>query len=329
MQLESFEYLRPATVEECLAARVRAGAGGTWFAGGTDLLVSMKQGLERPDVLISLRGVPALREHQWTQSGDLRIGAACTLTSLVADPRLGREFPALARAIRGVGSRHVRNAATLGGNLCLPTRCWYTNQSEDWRDCRTPCFKTEGGLCHVIQTSSRCHAINSSDTAPALMALGAVLDVTGPGGQRQMSVADLYRDDGVEFLTLAPGDLLTHITVPASGLRSTFIKVAQRDGLDYAAANIAVALALNAGRVTRARLVVGSVGSRPLELGAAAHCLEGQPLTSTTAEAAAAAAREDLGQVSNLFSPSGYKRRLVKALVRRALAELAVPEVDR
>lgn len=321
MQLPPFDYHQPDTLEACLELLAADPEHTAPLAGGTDLLVNMKLGLTRPRRLVSLKRVPGWRELTVTEAGGLRIGAGCTLTELAEHPELATRFPALQQAIRSVGSRHVRNMATIGGNVCLPTRCWYTNQSDQWRECRLPCFKTEGDVCHVLKSSERCHALNSSDSAPALIALNARVTTAALDGGRDIPLAEFYANDGVDYTVLRPGELLTCIDVPPGGERSTFIKVAQRTGLDYAAGTIAAAVE-GKRKIRAARLVVGAIGSWPTQLHQAASIVCAQGLTEAGIDAAADAARADLGEVNNLFSPSGYKRRIVRALVRRALEEL-------
>lgn len=318
MQLPPFEYLRPTTLQEGLDWLGAAGTETAVVAGGSDLLVNMKLGLVTPQRLVSIRDLPGMQEVRQDAQDGLAIGAACKLTDLLDDQRVTGGYPAIADAIRAVGSQHVRNVATLGGNLCLPTRCWYTNQSDQWRESRQSCFKTDGELCHVIKSSARCHALNSSDTAPALIALDASVTLAGPEGTRELAVADLYFDDGVEFIALQPGEILTEIRIPPSSGVSAFIKVAQRNGLDYAAGTVAGWF-----DGSNARLVLGSIASHPVSLQTAAGIVAAGGLDAQTIDAAADAARADLGEVSNLFSPPGYKRRLAKSMVRRVLQRLA------
>lgn len=318
MQLPPFEYLRPRSLSEGLDWLSAADTAPV--AGGSDLLVNMKLGLVTPARLVSIRDLPGMQVVAASRDGGLDIGAGCNLTDLLEHRTIQRDYPALADAILAVGSQHVRNMGTLGGNLCLPTRCWYTNQSNEWRESRRPCFKTDGELCHVIKSSARCHALNSSDTAPALIALGARVTVVNRAGEREIDVANLYHDDGVDFTTLRPGDLLTSVHLPSPRGASVFIKVAQRNGLDYAAGTVA---AWYDGEA--ARIVLGSLGSRPLMMRTAADRVVADGLSPQAIEAAADAVRADLGEVSNLFSPPGYKRRLARSLVRRALEQLAGP----
>jgi 4-hydroxybenzoyl-CoA reductase beta subunit len=322
MHLPSFEYVKPASLAEAVALLAEHGSGAALFAGGTDLLIALRQRLVRPEIVIGIGALPELQRFEVAADGGVTIGAGCRLTWLAEHPVLRGRFPSLAAAIRSVGSRHVRNAATLGGNLNLPTRCWYTNQSETWRQARPPCFKTGGDVCFVIRSAQECFALNSVDSAPALMTLNARVSIAGPAGERQLPLVDFYRDDGLAPTALGPAEIVTAVQVPAHRDRTVFIKVAQRTGLDYGLGTIAAAVTGGNRRVTSARLVVGSVGSRPVPLRGAAQVIEQQGLGSAAIEAAADAARGDLGEITNLYSSSGYKRRLIRALVRRALTEL-------
>jgi CO/xanthine dehydrogenase FAD-binding subunit len=212
--------------------------------------------------------------------------------------------------------------ATLGGNLRLPTRCWYTNQSENWRAARAPCWKTDGGLCHVIKTSETCRAINSSDTAPALLALDARLRVRSVRGERELPLAAFYNDDGVNHTTLARDEIITTVLVPPGPVRSLFIKAAARTGLDYGYGTLAAVITGSNRAVKSARLVAGSVGSWPVVLRRAAQVVLERGLNDAAIAAAADAVREDLGEVANLFSPPGYKKRLMRGLVTQVLEQL-------
>lgn len=322
MQLPRFEYVRAATLDEGLAALAEHGADAKIISGGSDLLVNMKMRLDTPRVLISLGGIAELRVIEDTPDGGLRIGAGCRLTDLIAHPAVGARFPALRDAMAAVGSRHVRNIGTIGGNLCLETRCWYTNQSEDWRKSRHGCFKTDRDACHVIKTASRCHAINSSDTAPALIALDASVVLAGPAGRRTVRVLDFFRDDGVQHTILAPDELLVAILVPDDGRKAVFAKLAQRVGLDYAAGSFAAAVRGPAAAPEAVRLVLNAVGAAPTALTESERQLTASGLTDAAIDAAALGARRSLGEVTNLFTPSGYKRRLIRALIRDALVAL-------
>jgi len=317
-----FRYVRPRDVGEAVAALAAGGNEASLLAGGTDLLISMRQGLVAPATLIGIRGLVELDGIELDGADTLRIGAGVILTDLAEHPIVVRRFPALAEAARTVGSRHVRNMATLGGNLRLPTRCWYTNQSENWRASRAPCWKTAGDLCHVIKTSTTCRAINSSDTAPALVALEARIRTLSLRGQREVPLADFYNDDGVNHTSLASDEIITAVLVPAARTRALFTKAASRTGLDYGYGTLAAAVTGSNRAIRSVRLVAGSVGSWPVLLERAGQIIVDRGLNEAAITAAANAAREDLGEVANLFSPPGYKKRLVRGLVLKVLEQL-------
>ncbi len=322
MQLPRFEYKRATDLADGLAALAEHGTDAKVMSGGTDLLINMKHRLDTPKVLISLNGVAELQRVEEQADGGLRIGAGCHLTDLVDNPLVSNRYPALQAAIAAVGSRHIRNVATLGGNLCLATRCWYTNQSEDWRATRDGCFKTDREACHVIKTANRCHALNSSDTAPALITLDASVILASHGGQREVALIDFYRDDGVDHTVLAADELLIAVIIPQPEGRAVFAKLAQRTGLDFSAGTFAAAIRGSNDAPDAVRLVLNSVGAAPTVLTAAEEILTKAGLTDEAIENAVDIARQSLGEVTNLFTPSGYKRRLVKALIHDALHEL-------
>ena len=322
MQLPEFEYLRPKTLTEGLTALAEHGPDAQIMSGGSDLLINMKFRLDTPKYLVSFNDVAELKAIETLPDGGMSIGAGCTLTQLADSIELQDIYPALHDAVFSVGSKHVRNAATLGGNICLDTRCWYTNQSEHWRETRDGCFKTDKELCHVIKTASICHAINSSDTAPALMVLGALVVLASAAGEREVPILDFYNNDGVDHTVMQPGEMLARVILPPPAGRSIYAKLAQRDGLDFASGTFAAGIVGSNEKPESVCLVMGSVGPEPKLLKESAAIIMEKGLNDETIEAAALAARGSLGEVTNLFTPSGYKRRLVKALVKDALNEL-------
>jgi 4-hydroxybenzoyl-CoA reductase subunit beta len=322
MQLPEFEYLKPDSLAEGLEALARHGKDATIISGGSDLLINMKFRLDTPKVLISLNSLPELQAIEAQSDGGLRIGAGCKLTQLAASDLLEEHYPALHASIFSVGSRHVRNAGTIGGNICLDTRCWYTNQSEKWRETRDGCFKTDNELCHVIKSASKCHAINSSDTGPVLMVLGASVILASVDGEREVPMMEFYNNDGVDHTVLNAGEILVAVTLPPPEGRAIYAKLAQRDGLDFASGTFAAAIHGSNDKPEFVCMVMGSVGPEPKALTESAQIILDSGLNDESIEAAALAARSSLGEVTNLFTPSGYKRRLVKALVKDALSEM-------
>jgi 4-hydroxybenzoyl-CoA reductase subunit beta len=322
MQLPEFEYIRPKTLAEGLAALAEHGADAQIMSGGSDLLINMKFRLDTPKYLVSFNDVDELKSIEVTPDGGMQLGAGCTLTQCAESKDLKEKFPALHSALFSVGSRHVRNAATLGGNICLDTRCWYTNQSEQWRETRDGCFKTDNELCHVIKSAHKCHAINSSDSAPVLIVLNATIVCASAEGERDVPAAEFYNNDGIDHTVLKPGEFVARVKLPPPTGRSIYAKLAQRDGLDFASGTFAAGIIGSNDEPESVMLVMGSVGPEPKVLHESIEIIKQQGLNDETIEAAALAARASLGEVTNLFTPSGYKRRLVKALVKDALNDL-------
>jgi 4-hydroxybenzoyl-CoA reductase subunit beta len=247
-----------------------------------------------------------------------------SLTDLAGNSLIAGKFPAFYSAVRSVASKHIRNMASLGGNICLDTRCWYYNQSKLWRDARELCHRTGGSVCHAIKGSKRCHAINASDTAPALIVLDAKIAIMKKGQKRLIPAREFYRDDGISHTSLEPGEMVTSIQLPEGNgnTQSTFIKVSMRKGLDFATGSIAAAVSVNGKGVSGVRLVVGSISSAPVLLEKTAQLIIESGLMEKSIEKAAETVRSELGTLTNLFTSAGYKRHLAEVLVRRALSEL-------
>src|SRR5437763_8424430 len=207
MRLPWFDYRAPRTLSE--AARILAGEGpnAALIAGGTDLLPNMKRRQSAPKVLVSLRHIPELKRNGAV------LGAGITLTEIVRKPELPR---GLRQAAAQVATVHLRNMGTIGGNLCLDTRCNYYNQNYEWRKAINFCLKKDGETCWVATSSPRCLAVSSTDTAPALMALGASVTLVDAAGSRTIPVASLYRNDGIHYLKRRPDEILTEIKIESS-----------------------------------------------------------------------------------------------------------------
>lgn len=322
MHLPKFEYVRPGGLGHCLALLGELQGRAAVMAGGTDLLASMGQRLIVPQVVIGLRWLDGLAGVAAREDGGLDIGSGTTLTALAAHPAVAARFPMLQKAVRSVASQHVRNVATLGGNLALPTRCWYTNQTEGWRAAREGCFKTDREACHVLAASHKCVATSSADTVPALVALGASVTLASARGERTVPLGDFYRDDGARPTTIAPDELITAIRVPPAAGRAAFEKVTPREGIDFGLGTIAAVVEGANRRITGVAIVVNSIGSHPQRLRAAEAVVAAGGLTEASIEAATEVAREDLGEVTNLWTPAGYKRRLVRVLLGRVLEDI-------
>jgi len=293
-------------------------------AGGTDLYPNMKRRQFTPRQLIGLRH---LRELQYL-SGDvqqgLSIGAGMTLTRVSQHAAVVSGYPALATAAGLVSTPQLRNMGTLGGNLCVDTRCNYYNQTYWWRQAIGFCLKKDGDTCWVAPGSARCWAVSSSDTAPVLIALQAQVCLVGPQGERVIPVHDLYRDDGIVYLGKRPDEVLTQVLVPpADGLHMAYVKLRRREAFDFPILGVAVTLRLaDDGTCTAARLVLGAVASTPVVATYAAAVLVGQQLTPEVIEAAAEAAFKPAKPLDNTDLLLSYRKKMVRVYVARTLRQL-------
>ena len=322
MLLPDHQYVKAASLEDCLG-RLRDNAAGTRIVGGgTDVIFNMRLKLFQPEVALSIRGLECLQQVDERPDGGLRIGAGCTLAALERHPLLNERFPALVAAIHAVASTHIRNMATMGGNICLDTRCWYTNNSEQWRQGIAGCFKTDGQLCHVIKSSTMCHAINNADTPVALAMLGAELTLMSASGSRAVPIAEFYRKDGLKHTVLRPDEIVTNVDLPPVAARTTFRKIAPRVGMDFSLGAVAARAGGKGVEATDVVIVLGSLSTAPVILEQPARTIAESGLTDESIDRAVEQVRDELGELTNLFGKAGYKKHLANVLVRRALTEL-------
>ncbi|MBU1053203.1 MAG: FAD binding domain-containing protein [Proteobacteria bacterium] len=323
MRLPRFEYLKPSSLHECLELLEGSGHETRVMSGGTDFLVRLKQGVISPQKVLSIRSVEELNFVSEDDKGDLQIGACTNLSDLLRHPLVLTKFPSLHHAINSVGSKHIRNMATIGGNLCLAPRCWYYNQTKQWRHAIEVCYRTGGKVCHAISGSKRCHAINSSDTVPMLIALDARVCLQKKNSERWLSLKDYFKDDGRHHTVLEKGEMLTSIVIPSETqkARTTFIKIQHRIGLDFAIGSIGASVKSN-GKEINLSLVINSINSAPLILNKAAQIIMESGFSKAAIDKAAEVARGETGAVTNLFTSAGYKRHIVEVLVKQALSEL-------
>jgi 4-hydroxybenzoyl-CoA reductase subunit beta len=264
MRLPWFGFRSPATAYE--AARILASEGpqAMLIAGGTDLLPNMKRRHQTPKTLVSLGRIEALK--QIANGSGARLGAVLTLNEIVANPVVREKYAGLWQAAAQVATVHLRNMGTLGGNLCLDTRCNYYNQSYEWRKAIDFCLKKDGEICWVATASKRCVATSSTDCAPALMSLGASVRLVSTQGERDVALADLYRNDGIDYLARRADEILTEVKLPpAEGWKSSYWKLRRRGAFDFPVLGVAAAVkTARDGTVEDARIVLGAVSSRPL-----------------------------------------------------------------
>ncbi len=318
-------YVRARTVDEALEVLARHGAEARVLAGGTDLVPALKRRQFSVRSLVSIRHIPELRGIRPDGRGGLVVGALTTLAELAEDPRIQAVYPALGEAAAQVATPTIRNMATLGGNLLVDTRCYYYNQSEWWRLAVGNCMKCDPAApCRVAPGSDRCLAVFSSDTAPALMALGARVRLRSPRGEREIGLGELYREDGMRPTCLEPDELLTAVLLPPpDGWRSTYLKLRRRGSFDFPILGVAAALRLaEDGCVTGARLVLGAAGSAPVVVEEAASLAGGAGQEEALA-AVARAARKRARPVDNTDLDVLYRRRMAEVLTVRAFRRLA------
>ncbi|MDP1610987.1 MAG: 4-hydroxybenzoyl-CoA reductase subunit beta [Sulfuritalea sp.] len=318
--LPNFQLLRPTTAADAVAMRA-ANAASRYIAGGTDLLPNIRRGLMQPEVVIDLGGIADLSYIE--QGPDaIRIGAGTTLAKIAAHPALRRHFAALAEAAEAVAGPTHRVAATLGGNLCLDTRCVYYNQSESWREGNHYCMKLKGEGCRVAKKSRRCYAAFSGDVAPALIALDAEVEILGPSGSRRVASADFYRDDGMAWLTLGADELLTGVRVPLQdGWRSAYEKVRVRGAIDFPLAGVAVALKRKGDVLDGLRIACTGVASRPLAIDGLAE-LQGKTLDAVAMASIVAQTEIAAGAMRTTVVDMLYRRGVAPVLARRLVEKL-------
>ena len=329
MRLPLFSFRAPKTLEE--AARILDGerSQAMPLAGGTDLLPNMKRRQQVPKTLMSLRGIETLHR---ADLGELRVklGACLTLSEIAADPRFRNGLTALAQAASLVATPQIRNVATLGGNICLDTRCNYYDQSYEWRKAINFCLKKDGTTCWVAPGSAKCMAVSSTDTGPALMALGARVRLVSRAGEREVLLSDLYNNDGIQYIQRRPEEILADVTLDSlHGWRSTYWKLRRRGSFDFPVLSVAAAARISKENVVEeARIVLGSAACRPLLAAEAAKSLLGQRLDlEAIAEAATLAARI-AKPLDNTDFDMTWRKRVTAEFVTCALRELRGDDVS-
>ena len=326
LRLPPFRYHRPATVAEAVALAGAHDGDAMYVAGGTDLVPNMKHRLFEPAHLIALRGIDDLRGIR-EEDGWLRIGAAETLSAVAADARVREHFPALARAAAHVAGPQLRNAGTIGGNVCLDTRCTYYNQTEFWRDALGYCLKKDGDVCHVTKVGKKCVAAHSADTPPVLMTLDAHLGLVGPDGSRDVPIRDFFVADGIANTRREPNEIVTEIRVPlaSAGLKQAYAKLRQRKSIDFPLLTVAIAADMNGGGEVRSiEGVVTALGSRPKALSGWGDVAHGRRLDDDVIDELAERAHKQCHPLENIIVDPDWRRAMVPVYVRRALQELRV-----
>ncbi len=328
MRLPLFAFRAPTTLAEAARILHDEGPNAMPLAGGTDLLPNMKRRQQVPHTLLSLSKIDALYAIQLSESG-ARLGACLTLSDVASDSRFRNGAIALAQAASQVATPQIRNMATLGGNLCLDTRCNYYDQTYEWRKAINFCMKKDGVTCWVAPSSRKCVAVSSTDTAPALMALGARVRLVSHLGEREIPLADLYNNNGMLYLNRKPDEILAEVLLdPLHDWRSTYWKLRRRGSFDFPVLSVAAAARFSAnGVIEEARMVIGSVASRPLVAAEAARLLVGRSLTSETIAEISALVARVAKPLDNTDFDMTWRKKVTAEFVTYALRELRGDDV--
>lgn len=334
MRASQFRYHAARSIDDAARALADGGPTALLLAGGTDLVPNMKRRQQTPELLISLRRVDELRGI--SVNGELSIAAATTLSDIVRNPGIRQTHNALFRAAAQVATPLIRSAATIGGNVSLDTRCNYYNQNHEWRQAIDFCKKAPGpagvavpevvnaddAICWVAPSSLRCWAVSSSDTAPALIALGARVVLHSVEGERDMPLESLYQDDGMKFMTKQWNEVITAIRVPSAAVRSTYWKLRRRGSFDFPVMGVAAAIDFGRGGVVEsARVVLGAVASYPLLLAESAM-LVGRPLSDDLIEEFAESASRHAKPLDNTDFHMTWRKAVARSYLAGVLREL-------
>ncbi|HEX5865140.1 MAG TPA: 4-hydroxybenzoyl-CoA reductase subunit beta [Casimicrobiaceae bacterium] len=320
--MPAFVLRRPTSVAEA-AALLASEPGARLLAGGTGLVPNLRRGIECPAVLVDLGAVHDFARIASTDEG-LSLGAGVTMSRLAGDARVLQSYRAVAEAARSVAGPSHRSVATLGGNLCLDTRCVFYNQSEWWRATNEYCLKRGGEICHVAPQGRHCHAAFSGDVAPALLALGAEVELVANSGTRRVELSALYRDDGAAHLTIAADEVLARVLLraPPTGLVSRYRKACVRGAIDFPLAGVACALSVRKGQLESLRVALTGTNSRPFVL-AGTDALLGRRVEPDTLSALAKLVQKQASPMRTTATASNYRRQVAAVLAQRLLRELS------
>ena len=324
LRLPRFRYLQPKSLADAVKMMADGGPDAMFVAGGTDLYPNMKRRQQTPKIVIGLAQVEELRAMRGAPKKDMVLGAGLTLTEVAEDPRIQQSYGAVAKAAELISTPLLRNMGSIGGNLLLDTRCNYYDQNYEWRKAIHFCMKKDGEICWVAPSSPRCWAVQSSDCAPVMVAIGAKVKLVSSSGERVISAADLYNDDGIRHLNKKPDELLTEIHLPqTNGWRATYWKLRRRGSFDFPVLGVAGRLHLAGdGTVDDVKIILGGVGSHPIESVASEKILLGKKLTEDTVREAAEAAYRPAKPLDNTDFAMSWRKEMARYYVAGVLREL-------
>ncbi len=319
LPLPDFRLARPRDIQAAVALR-GAQPSSRFLAGGTDLVVNLRHGLDPPALLIDLSAIDELRKFSVTERG-VRIGACTTLAALGDTPAIRERYRAVAEAVAAIAGPGTQALATVGGNLCLDTRCIYYNQSEWWRRANGYCLKHRGDICHVAPQGRHCHAAFSGDLAPALMVFDAKVEIAGNAGRRSIPLADLYVADGRAHLALGADEFVVAVQLPPDPPPSLYAKARTRGAIDFPLAGVAVALAAEDGQVAKLRVGLTGTNARPFLL-EGTDAFIGRPLDKAALVQLERLVQKQVQPMRTTLASAHYRRLVAAALARRLAANL-------
>jgi 4-hydroxybenzoyl-CoA reductase subunit beta len=325
MSLPTFKLLRPHTLDEAVGLLTKHGTNLRILAGGTDLIPSMQQKLFEPEYVVDIRHIAELKGIREQQGSGVEIGTLTTLTTIERSSLLRRRYPVLTEAAATVASPILRNMGTIGGNICLDTRCLWYNQSLTWRKACGFCIKKDGDLCHVAPGGTKCWAAFSGDTPPALLCLNAEVEIVSPSGVRRVRLRDFYTGLGDTYRKLQPNELLTRVFLPEASADycGIYRKLRIRGSIDYPLAGVAVALRRSNGHITDAYIGLTAVNPAPVLVKGLTAALTGKVLDEELAELAGdLAARTAKPLTTSALTPE-YRREMIRVFTKRALLAAA------
>ena len=324
MSLPQFKLLRPRSVEEAIGFLGKYG-NIRILAGGTDLIPSMRQKLFEPEYLLDLRHISGLKGICPQARKGVEIGALTTLTVIEHSEFLRQHYPVLTEAAKAVASPVLRNMGTIGGNICLDTRCLWYNQSLTWRKACGFCIKKDGDLCHVAPGGSKCWAAFSADTPPALLCLNAEIEIAGPSGVRRLALCDFYTGAGDNYRRLQANELVTRIFLPeaSADYQGVYRKLRIRGSIDYPLAGVAVALKRSNGHVSDARVAITAVNPAPTLVKGAAGALEGKAVEESVADVVGELAAKTAKPLTTSALTPEYRREMIRVFTKRAILATA------
>lgn len=322
MRLPEFDLIQPSSVKEACSFLKEHDGKAAILAGGTALLVALRYRLCKPEVLINLKGITTLDHLTWNERSGLAIGSMTTLETLERSPFVLKEYPSLVQAAQLVAVPPIRKKATVGGNLCQDTRCIYYNQSDLWRSAQEVCFKRGGKVCHAVEKGRRCQSVYQGDLAPVLLSLGAEIKIASANGERVIPLAEFFTGRGERPNILKPDEILIEVQIPPSGQGASgaYEKLRVREGMEFPMVGVAVMVKKEIhGKIEQAKLVLGAIGSSPIEVSHAKPLLEGKKPTEDLLQSISKEAMDRVHPVENLAMNANYRRKMVGVLVKRAL----------